>query len=180
MSRSGPGQTIVAAAEIDQRVPSADARALDATDEDRVVALEVHVDGRALEVGERVVEERQAQRAQRERHALERVLDLGRGEPARDAFLVMTEYVDREPLARDQGRIALRLVVDADEDERRLERDRREGARGETGRPAVAVAHGDDRHARGEMAQRMAEFVRGDHSLFVAGPLRAFKVSRLD
>src|SRR4029453_2033364 len=112
MSRSSPGQTIVATAEINQRVPGADARALDATDEDRMVALEVHVDGRALEMGECVVEERQAQRAQRERHALELVLDLGRREPARHALLVVTEDVDRELLARDQGRIALRLVVD--------------------------------------------------------------------
>src|SRR5437879_5990192 len=56
----------------------------------------------------------------------------------------------------------------------------RTAGRSGAGRPAVAIAHGDDRHTGSEMAQRMAEFVRRDHPLFVAGTWRECKVPRID
>src|SRR6202008_4019528 len=88
-SRSVPGQPVVATAKVDERMADAHSRPLDSSDEDRVVTLEMNIDGRALEMRERVLEQRQAQLAQRERHSLELVLDLRGGEPARDRLLVV-------------------------------------------------------------------------------------------
>src|SRR6266545_1959555 len=138
------------------------------------------VDRRALELCERVVDERQAERTQRERHAVELVVDLRGGEPARHGLLLEPQDVDGEHLAPDQRGVALRLVVHAYQDERWLERHRRERARGEPRRATVLIADSDDGDARGEMAEDTTEFVWRNHPLFVAGRRRERKVSRID
>src|SRR5712691_2209869 len=78
------------------------------------------------------------------------------------------EDVDSEASALAQGRIALALVIDADEHQRRLERHRGEGAGREARRPVVGVAGGHDGHPGGEVTEDTAKFVRIDHRSYIA------------
>src|SRR6185503_7903217 len=107
----------------------------------------------------------QAERAAMVRDALE-LFDTGEargGEAAGQGLLVRGEHIDREPAARPERGVALRLVGDADQDERRVERDRAHRAGGETGRPLLIVPGGDDGDAGGEVAERASELVGTKH-----------------
>src|SRR5206468_11062300 len=90
-------------------------------------------------------------------------------EAARDVFVPVAEEVDGEVSAVAQRRITLRLVVHADQDLRRIERDRAERAHGEPGRTAVGVTRGDERAPRGEVTENATKLFGGDHSTYVSG-----------
>ena len=93
-----------AAAVVEQRlaaVVSARVESLDLADEDRVIAARVGVDDRAFELGQRLVDDGQAELASMVRDALE-LLDTGEargGEAAGQGLLVRGEHIDREPAA---------------------------------------------------------------------------------
>src|SRR6266851_5098795 len=92
---SGSSETVVLAAEVDQRHAIGGFTVLDATDEDGVVPLDVLVDGDALHVRQRLREDREAELAHPVRDAVELVEARGR-EPLRDVLLRGAQEVHRE------------------------------------------------------------------------------------
>src|SRR5689334_15710961 len=70
---------------------------------------------------------------------------------------MLGQDVDGEMARTGEARIALRRLVDADEHEWRLERERREGVGGETEGISPRVPRRHDRDAGGEMAHDAAE-----------------------
>src|SRR5262249_53217623 len=130
-----------------------------------------------LELGQRVLQHGQPERAVSEVHALEllrgMVDGLG-GEARRHGLVVPGEDVHREVLGGGQGRIAVRVMGDAHEDEGGLQRDGGEGAGGETRGPTLAVPRGDDGDARAEVTEHTAEFIGRNHSSLVTVSRRFF------
>ena len=143
-------------AEVGQRRAVATGRVLDLAEEDRVRAAGHLLDDAALQVGQRVVEERLAGDAADDPLAGELVALAG--EAHRRVRLPLGEDVDGE-VARGRDRLpGRRRLVQADQQHRRLERQRAHGAR----RRAVAlvlVLDGDHRHAAREAADDVAELV---------------------
>src|SRR5208337_4229793 len=97
---------------------------LDLAEVNRMVAAVDRGGHFALEIRERTGEDRGAVRAHTVTHALELVAAADR-ELARQRFLVRRQYVDGEHLTLLEARIALGLLVDADQRQRRHQRDRR-------------------------------------------------------
>ena len=87
------------------------------------------------------------------------------------------EDVHDETVVVLQDRIALGFVVHADEDQRRIERERCERAHGEAGRAPVAVGGRDDRDAAREVAEETTKIVGFDHRPFLAGHSWQCKIS---
>src|ERR1051325_4326486 len=165
---SGSLQTFVLATVVHERHALGRAASVHASDEDRVVALDVRVDDDALDVRQRVVQDRQPELADPVRHAVELVEPRGREAP-RDVLLLAAEEVHREAAALDDGRVALGLVRHAHENQRGIERDGRERARGQPRGPAVRVRRGDDGDAAGEVTENLTKVVWRDHDILVAG-----------
>src|SRR5438552_14905611 len=101
------------------------------------------------------------------RHAVELVEPGGR-EALRDVLLLAPEEVHGEPPALDDRRVALGLVRDANEDQRRIERDRGESAGREPGGAAIRVAGADHRDAAREVAENLTKVVWRNHQFLVA------------
>jgi hypothetical protein len=152
----------VAAAVEDEWMRAGAARArLDLADEDHVVAFLVAAAVEALEHRGSTFEQRHAARAEPKGNALEAVDVLAR-EAHREVMLVGGEDVDRVVRAALERRHRAGLARQAPEDQRRRDRDRVEGVRGEADRRAVGAARGDDRHAGGEHRQRGTEVVAAE------------------
>ena len=81
--------------------------------------------------------------------------------------MVPGQDVDGEVPGLGERRVAVGVVSDADQDERRIEGHGGEGARREAGGPPFGVRGGDDGHARAEVAQDAPEIVGRNHSPFV-------------
>src|SRR5687768_16423360 len=88
------------------------------------------------------------------------------------------EDVDREPAALPHVRKALALVIDTDEHQRRIERDRGKRAGGEASRTLLCITRGDDRDTGGEVAADMAKIVWADHRSYIASGSGECKISR--
>src|SRR5262245_43111389 len=84
-------------------------------------------------------------------------------------FLVGVQDVDRKSPGTAERAVALRLVVDADQDQRRVEGDRRERAGRQADRTLIGVERGDHGDACSEMAENLSKFVGRDHRSYVAG-----------
>ena len=140
-----------------------------------MIAFDVGAHRDALEVRQRAHHQRQPELAHRVGHPLELVEDLRRREAAGDGFLVRAEDVDGEAAVVAQGREALRLVIHADQDERRLQRDGGEGAAGEAGRTLVRIRGGHHRDARTEVTENLTKVVRAYHQILVADRARECK-----
>jgi len=88
---------------------------------------------------------------------------VGAGVVLGDGALIFAEDVDAEAFFGMQMGVSAGVVIDADQDQQRVERDRGEGV----GRHAVDLAlevYGDDRHPGGEGAHGAAEVGSGqDH-----------------
>jgi hypothetical protein len=82
-------------------------------------------------------------------HNRELVVEIGR-EVTRDRRLVARQEVDDEALATLERGQRRRVVADADEQERRIERERADRGRREPVERAVEVARGDDAHPVGK------------------------------
>src|SRR5262249_34966052 len=90
------------------------------------------------------------------------------GEATGDRLVLAVQEVDAEAAGLAKRRIALALMVDADQHERRIERDRREGAGGETCGAEVGVAGRHDRDAGREVSEATTKIVGGNHRSYIA------------
>ena len=88
----------------------------------------------------------------------------GAGELVGQGDLANRQHVDGEVRGLRKDRVAARTLVDAPEDERRIERHRVEAVGGDPDLPAVGAGR-HDRDAGGEVAQRPTEFPGVDHGL---------------
>src|SRR5439155_215288 len=135
---------------------------LDGADVDHVVSPLVRLDDATLDVAERPVEHRCAQPTEVVGDAGELVA-AGLGEARRERFLVLGQDVHDEAFRIEEVRVALGRLVDADEEERWDEGERRDRVGGEPVEPAAAIAGGDDGHAGGEEAHHPAQLLRVEH-----------------
>src|SRR5207249_7819480 len=129
--RSAARQLMIAAAKKEQGAPFAGVGTLDLADVDGVIAGVVRGDDAAFDVRQRALENRRAGAAAATGQVDELVAARHR-EPARQLLLMLVEDVHDEHLRPVDRRIALRALVDAHEDERRIERDRGNGVRGQS------------------------------------------------
>src|SRR6266542_1032437 len=153
---------------------------LHAAHEYGVVATRIGVDDGALELGERVLEHRDSERALAIADVVELLGGVGDrlgGEAIGDGLLVGRQDVHREACAFSERLVALRVMGDADQDQGRVEGHAGEGAGGETRRAAMRVHRGDDGHARAEVAEDATELVGSNHPFVVSVPGRFFKFS---
>jgi anti-sigma B factor antagonist len=109
----------------DQRLAGVDPDPVHPADDDVVITARDHVFVRALDVRDAAVEQRRSEDAHPPVQPGELVL-RGAGEPHRDLLLVGGQDVDGEVLAAVEPGQARCLVGDAEQDQRRLERDGRE------------------------------------------------------
>ena len=109
----------------------------------------------AVDVGDRVLEDRRPRLARVPSDAGEAVAAPGSEAPA-DLFLVLAQDVDGEVPAVPDRRPGRRRVRHAHEHERRVERHGRERVRRHPGRTTQPVA-GDNGHTRGEVPEDRAE-----------------------
>ena len=86
-----------------------------------VIAAFVALHNLAFEIADSAVQDGGAVRAFMPIHAGELIGALG-GEAARDLFLIFVEKVNRKYIGLDEARIALCSLVDANQDQRGIER----------------------------------------------------------
>src|SRR3990172_9190903 len=120
------GQVSVAATVEQKRFGFPGLGLLDLTNIYRVIAALVCGDDLAFEIGQHPVQDRRLIGAHAIADALEFISASGR-EPARKVFLVGGEKINREALTFFEAGIVLRLLVDADQYQRRHQRSRGEG-----------------------------------------------------
>ncbi len=138
--------------------------AFDLGEEEGVIAGRMLGDDVAGEVREGILEERNAgigvTKSYAEASGGFRVLN-GLGEMLGDRLLGIAKYVDAEAvLFADVGEHA-RVVIDADENEQRIERDRGEGIGGHAVDEAGLALDGDDGDAGGKVPDDATEQLRG-------------------
>src|SRR5438105_4479464 len=100
VTRSGSSETVVFAAVVHQGHAVGRAAVVHAPDEDRVVAFDVRADDDAFDVRERLVEDRQPERADPMWHAVE-LVEPRRREALRDLLLLASQEVHGEAAALD-------------------------------------------------------------------------------
>src|SRR5262249_50257008 len=107
------------------------------------------------------------------------LVPAGHREPPGQGLLLAPEDVDGEPPSRPEIGVGRGGVVDANEDERRIQGDGRERAGGQARRAAVPIAGRHDRDAGREAAQRGAELGRGErHQTRVEPTMRLLGLTR--
>ncbi len=140
----------------------------DLADEDGVIASRIGVDGRALDLGERVLEDGKPDGALAVRGALELLGAARRGcEAAGQLLVIEVQDIDREAAVSVKGLVALGGVGHADQDEGRVEGNRRDGAGGETGGLACGIPRRDHGDAGSQVPQHTPKIVGSQHVLFV-------------
>ena len=82
---------------------------------------------------------------------------LGAGEFYRQVLMVLRKYVNREPFALAKCLQAVGVVVQADQDNRRVQGNRGEGIDGDADGHALRRQPGDHGDAGGESAEGLAE-----------------------
>src|SRR5262245_16888553 len=150
--RTGAPCRVVGATEVEERLAGRLGRraALNEPGQDGVVADLQVVANQAFGEGDRVADEhRHALTAALPAHVVELVVVLG-GELAADGLAVRAHEVDDEPAAVAHGGKRPRREVEADEQDRRHERDARDRVGREAARRPVDVDRRDDRDARRE------------------------------
>src|SRR5687768_9932705 len=138
-------------------------RRLDLPNEDRVIARVVVRVSPALDVSERIVEERCAGEPARVADAVEAAPLVQAGEPARQRLLVHGENIHREMRHLQQDVMRRSRVVDAHQDQRRNEARRAERAHCHSVIAAVAVTRRHHCDSRREPSEYAAERVGIDH-----------------
>src|SRR5437879_10038371 len=148
--------TGVASSIVEERPPIRRIPTDDEPDEDGVIPTGYSAALLALDVGDYPLDHRNAALVFRVADAAEAVGLVGR-KPARQSFLFRGENIEDEmPSALERG-VHVVLLVDRYEDERRIERDRRDRARGHTDRLAIRLARRQHRHAGRKAPQQLAE-----------------------
>src|SRR2546425_10888477 len=151
----------VASSIVEERPPIRRIPTDDEPDEDGVIPTGHSAALLALDVGDYPLDHRNAALVFRVADAAEAVGLIGR-KPARQSFLFRGENIEDEmPSALERG-VHVVLLVDRYEDERRIERDRRDRARGHTDRLAIRLAGRQHRHAGRKAPQQLAELRRVD------------------
>ena len=125
-------------------------------DQHVVVAAIVDRVAFAFEHAERILEDRRAGLAARPGRRSEPILVAGR-KADRGRLLPGLQHVYREVRRLDQAGGARRALGKADQQQRRIERNRGEAVDRQSGRLARRVEAGDDGHARREAAERIAQ-----------------------
>ncbi|EEF22487.1 conserved hypothetical protein, partial [Ricinus communis] len=151
-------EVAIAAPEEDQRRGGLAARRVtdDANHEDHVIAAVVACEWRAFEMS-------QGARYQRGLGVADRRLDLiplvrqGARELIGDLLLIAGEDVDGEALGFEHRGQALGLAVDAEQDQRRIERNGIERAHGHTDELFAVAPRGHHRNAGREFSQHSPE-----------------------
>ena len=121
-----------------------------------MVAAVIDGESFALEHAQRIIENRRARFAARPGGASEAVLDARR-KGDRRRLLARLQHVDGEMRRAGQRRGARRHLVQADEEQGRVERHGGEAVDRDPRRPLVLVEAGDDGHSGGEAAERVAQ-----------------------
>jgi len=155
----------VASSIIEERPPVGRVPTHDQPDEDGVVSPRHSAALLALDVRDGSIDHWNATLIFLVADAAEPIGVVGR-KAARYSFLLRRENVEDEMRAALERRVHVMLLVDRDEHERRVERNRRDGARGHPDQLAIRLAAGEHRHAGGKAAEELAELRRLD----TAGP----------
>src|SRR5207253_2757210 len=137
----------IAAAVVHERCAFADADAFHLADEDGVIAAGKLAGDAAFERSDGAVEQRHAEVAAGDRHVGELVLDA-RGEAVREIGLRGAEDAHAELAGGDDRFVRLHGFFDADEDERRTEREGRERRHGHAVRAALVLGRHHGHAAR--------------------------------
>ena len=156
---------------VEQRIAPAILVGHHLADHDPVVAPVDDLVLLALEAGGGVFQQNGAPDARPVRHARIAVIP-GAGKLVGQGDLANRQHVDGEVRGLRKDRVAARTLVDAPEDERRIERHRVEAVGGDPDLPTVGTGR-HDRDAGGEVAQRPTEFPGVDHGLCNRGRLAA-------
>jgi hypothetical protein len=152
---------------VQQRPAAVHGDVRDLADEHRMVAAWILADHAALDVGHRSRHQRTAELPARQPAGRDAPGVAGLGEPPRPFLLAFGKDAGREHsgMSEHGGRIS--GVADANEHQRRVEADRREGADREAGAIALGICSGDDSDSRGELAEGVAKRRGADRRLAV-------------
>lgn len=126
--------------------------------DDGMVAAFVTLHDLAFEIADSAVQHCGAVSAFVPIQAGELVRALG-GEAARDLFLIFVKKINRKYIRLNEARITLGSLIDANQDERRIERQRRKGVGGETKRRACGVFRRDNGYAGRKMTEYSAQLL---------------------
>ena len=120
-----------------------------------MAAAHHRLDDLALDVRERITQQRQTERPGVNRDPTELVA-AGSGELLRELALILAEHVDDVAVRRRHGLGGGHRVVDTSEHQRRFHRQRRDGAGGHAVTPGSCLG-GHDGHPAGEMPDHVPE-----------------------
>ncbi len=127
-------------------------------DDDRMIAAIQALGNSALDVTENTVKNRGAVRSLMPLEAGE-FIDSFRREAPRELLLMFSQKIDRKGIPAFEAGIALRRFVDADQHQRRIERQRQKGIGRESVRAAASIECGNNGHAGGKMPHDAAQFL---------------------
>src|SRR5208282_861341 len=148
----------VAPAEEEQRFGLASLGLLDLADIDSVIAAIVRGGHLAFDVTYAAGQDRRTVGADVVANAIE-LLAAAHGELAREVLLVRCQDVDGERPGLVKACVAFGLLVDANQEQRRHQRDRGKCVRGESMHLAGLSKRRDDRNAGREMTHHTAQFI---------------------
>src|SRR5690606_29077391 len=148
------------AAEIEQWVTARfEYRLEHAPDENEMVAAIVHRIASAFKARQGSSENRRAIFAHLPRGETKAILSLA-CKAVRGRLLANLKHIDSKTFSIAQAGRAPRAIGDADEQQGRIEGDRREAVRGQPDRAAVGAHCGHNGHTRGKAAERIAKGAR--------------------
>jgi hypothetical protein len=155
------GDAAVFAAKIEQRLSLVNFRIVDFCDKDRVVAGRMRGHGGAAQLEQRVFQDRKPARSSRvadgEAFFGFRTVHAA-GKIFGDGLLPGFEHAYAEAFFLLQERKDFRAVVDANENQQGVERNRGEGVGGHALNFSGLALDGDDGHPSGKLAERFAKF----------------------
>ena len=152
-------ESLVLALEEEQRAFARRLRVDDLTEIDGVITAVVALADRALDVSDGPVQERDAVAAHMPGGILE-LLDPFGGEAVGEVLLVFAQQVDGKHTGFLEAFVAVGLLVDADQHQRRIQGKGRKGIGGDPGGDSRLVLGSDDGHSGGEMPHDMPDLSR--------------------
>jgi len=164
----------VAATKVQERLSFVDRGGFDRADYDRVVAAGQKFRNATFHRGNGSCDERRAGRAIAISD-LAKLVGLAGGEAARDEFLILGQHVHREGAADLQAIVNSSALVDANQRQRRFERQRTESGHRDSHRLSIGELYRDDRHAGGKVSQGSAKLSFFDsHDAFSLPSVKLF------
>jgi hypothetical protein len=154
-------QPLVLTFKKDQRLSAGRVRCYNLANDDRVIASIVALPDSAFDVTERGVQYGRPIRSFSPLQPGEFIYPFG-GKAAGNILLLFAEEVDCESIHRLEAVVALRRLINADEDQRGIQRQRHEGVGGKPVGRSFFVLGRDDGYAGGEMTHYSAQLLRID------------------